>query len=234
MTRSIAIGTLTACLALAAAGCSRSPRVTFYTLEPVARLEAAAGEPAAGSPAGTAAAGTGVAGTGGKTAGSAGPGAGGAAGPGAACAAGAPTTAAGAPAPGTPSALSVGPVTLPELVDRPQLVVRVAANRVDILESQRWAEPLKDEIPRVIAEDLRRLLGSSRVSSYLQNAAGEAQCRLLLDIERFEASPGEGVSVEAAWTLRRAAGAVFRTGGSRRGARGTTPWWRPTAGRCSP
>ena len=36
----------------------------------------------------------------------------------------------------------VAPVTLPEAVDRPQLVVRVTPNRVAILDGHRWAEPL--------------------------------------------------------------------------------------------
>lgn len=149
----IAVFSLTVVLA----GCSRSPRVTYYTLEPAAQVETAA-----------------------------------------------ETTA-------TP-AVVVGPVTLPELVDRPQLVLRVAANRVEILESQRWAEPLKSEVPRLIAENLGRLLGSSRVSSYLQHTGADADYRVLVDIKRFESSPGGAVTVEAVWSLRRAAGGAAKTG----------------------
>ena len=111
-------------------------------------------------------------------------------------------------------AVSVGPVTLPEVVDRPQLVVRVADNRVEILEMHRWAEPLKSEIPRLIAEDLRRLLGSSRVASYLQHAGVDADYRVLVDIQRFESTPGEAVTVEAIWSLHRAAGGAVKTGRS--------------------
>ena len=159
MIRSLTVGMLAVCLAVALAGCSRSPRVTFYTLEPGAQVE-------------TVAAATAV-----------------------------PTVA-------------VGPVTLPEVVDRPQLVVRVSANRVDILETHRWAEPLKSEIPRLIAENLGRLLGSSRVSSYLQHAGADADYRVLVDIQRFESSPGEAVTVEAVWSLRRAAGGAPKTGRS--------------------
>jgi hypothetical protein len=147
----IRTGLLVVCLATAATGCSRSPRVTFYTLEPVALAD---------------------------------------------------STAATKDFP----AVAIGPVTLPEVVDRPQLVLRVAANRVNILETHRWAEPLKSEIPRTIAENLRRLLGSSRVSSYLQHASSDAEYRVLVDIQRFEASPDGVVTVEAAWSLRRAGG----------------------------
>jgi hypothetical protein len=110
--------------------------------------------------------------------------------------------------------VAVGPVTLPEVVDRPQLVVRVAANRVEILETHRWAEPLKSEIPRLMAENLRRLLGSARVSSYLQHSGVDADYRVLVDIQRFESSPGEAVTIEAVWSLRRAAGGAPKTGRS--------------------
>jgi uncharacterized lipoprotein YmbA len=159
MMRSLFIGMLVICLAVALAGCSRSPRVTFYTLEPASRVETAVAVSAVPS-------------------------------------------------------IAVGPVTLPEVVDRPQLVVRVAANRVEILEAHRWAEPLKSEIPRFIAENLGRLLGSSRVSSYLQHAGADADYRVLLDIQRFESSPGETVTVEAVWSLRRAGGGAPKTGHS--------------------
>ena len=108
--------------------------------------------------------------------------------------------------------VSVGPVTLPELVDRPQLVERVAANRVEILEQHRWAEPLKSEIPRLIAENLGPLLGSGRVMSYRQMAGTDPDYRVLLDIVRFESMPGEGVAVEAVWTIRGVTLKVPKTG----------------------
>lgn len=157
MMRRYAIGILVVCLAVVMAGCSRSPRVTFYTLEPAAQAETAAAITAV-------------------------------------------------------TTVSVGPVTLPAVVDRPQLVLRVAANRVEILETQRWAEPLKSEIPRLIAENLGRLLGSNRVSSYLQHTGADADYRVLVDIKRFESSPVGAVTVEAVWSLRRAAGGTPVTG----------------------
>jgi uncharacterized lipoprotein YmbA len=160
MTSNFAVRIVAVCLAAAlAAGCSRSPRVTFYTLEPAAQID---------------------------------------------------TTATVTTIP----AVVVGPVTLPEVVDRPQLVLRVAANRVDIMEEHRWAEPLKSEIPRLIAENLGRLLGSRRVSSYLQHAGADAEYRVLVDIQRFESSPGEAVTVEAVWSLRRVGGGAPKTGHS--------------------
>jgi uncharacterized protein len=100
------------------------------------------------------------------------------------------------------------------VVDRPQLVVQVAANRVDILESHRWAEPLKSEMPSLIAQNLGRMLGSDRVSSYRQNASADADFRVLLDVVRFESAPGDAVTVETNWSLRRTLGGAARTGHS--------------------
>ena len=112
-------------------------------------------------------------------------------------------------------AVAVGPVTLPELVDRPQLVIRVAADRVDIVETERWAEPLKSEIPRLLAENLARLLRPARVSAIDQSESRDAEYRVLVDIQRFESVPGEGVMIDALWSVRRsAAGAAPRRGRS--------------------
>lgn len=113
-----------------------------------------------------------------------------------------------------PYSVAVGPITLPELVDRPQLVVRVAANRVILLEQHRWAEPLRSEIPRVIADNLGRLLGTTRVSAYPQGSDNNAEYRVLVDIQRFESILGESVSVEAQWAVRRGPASELRTGHS--------------------
>jgi len=100
----------------------------------------------------------------------------------------------------------VGPVTLPEVVDRPQLVVRIGANEVAILEQHRWAEPLKSEIPRLIAGTLSRLLGASRVSAYPESTSQDAGLRVAIDILRFDAARGIEVTVEALWSVRRLPG----------------------------
>jgi uncharacterized protein len=92
-------------------------------------------------------------------------------------------------------------VTLPELVDRPQLVVSDAGARVVILESHRWAEPLKSALPRLLAENISRSIGTDRVAAYPQNAARDAEYRLFVDIQRFETT-GEAVAVDALWTIR--------------------------------
>lgn len=113
-----------------------------------------------------------------------------------------------------PYSVAVGPVSLPELVDRPQLVIRVGANRVALVEQHRWAEPLRSEIPRVIADNLSRLLSTTRISAYPQSYEDNAEYRVLIDIQRFESVLGENVTVEALWAVRRGPASEVRTGHS--------------------
>lgn len=107
----------------------------------------------------------------------------------------------------------VGPVTVPEVVDRPHFVLRAGDSRVDIVETARWAAPLKAEIPRVIADHLGRLL-DARAWSSAQRASGEPDYRVLIDIQRFEMSVQDGALVQALWTVRPQGGAAPVSGRS--------------------
>jgi len=111
--------------------------------------------------------------------------------------------------------VAVGPVTVPEIVDRPQLVLRTGANEVTIAEQTRWAESLKSRIPRVIAANLAQSLGDAYVSAYPQGTGGEADYRVAVDIQRFESALGEAATVEALWTVSPATGKSGAAGSGR-------------------
>jgi hypothetical protein len=100
-----------------------------------------------------------------------------------------------------PYLIVVGPVTVPDLVDRPQFVLR-SGDRVEIAEQVRWAAPLKSEIPRVIADNLARLLDGARTATSTQRAAGTADYRVLIDIQRFDSAPQQDATIQAVWTVR--------------------------------
>lgn len=110
--------------------------------------------------------------------------------------------------------VSVGPVSVPEAVDRPQLVLRRAPNRVEILEQARWAAPLPSGIAQVVAANLTHLLGGARVAAYPQSAVADPDYRVAVDVQRFESAPGAAASLDALWTIRSAKGALVRAGRS--------------------
>jgi uncharacterized lipoprotein YmbA len=115
---------------------------------------------------------------------------------------------------GRPAAPSVvvTPAALPGLVDRPQLVLADGETTVVLLEQQRWAEPLRAQIARVVAEDLGRLLGTWRVA-IREDAIPTPDCRVSLDVQRFESSRRGPAFNETLWTVVCADG-VMRTGRS--------------------
>jgi len=99
-----------------------------------------------------------------------------------------------------PVEIAVDSVSVPELVDRPQLVLRVDANEVRIDEFARWAEPLKSQIPRVLAADLTQSIPGATVSSYPQRA-NPAAYRVSVDVQTFDSAPGDAVTVAVLWSV---------------------------------
>jgi uncharacterized lipoprotein YmbA len=123
-----------------------------------------------------------------------------------------PATAPGAaPATSAPS-VYVGPVTIPDAVDRVQMVKRLDVNQVELVDLDRWAEPLKAAIPRIVAETLARELGGATVMTSRQSATIVFDYRVALDVQRFDFSAGEGATVDALWTIRAEKDVGPRTG----------------------
>jgi len=111
-----------------------------------------------------------------------------------------PEGAAPADSPGAP-AIYVGPVAVPESVDRSAMVLQSSANQVDLSDEHRWAEPLKTAIPRVIAENLMRLLNTPRVMASRTGPAIDSDYRVALDVQRFESSLSQGATIEVLWSV---------------------------------
>ena len=110
----------------------------------------------------------------------------------------------GATLPSLDYAVVVGPVFVPEVVDRPQLVLRMAGSEVRIEDQARWAEPLRQAIGRVMAVNIAHGLSNARVSSQGQGTTGEADFRVVIDVQRFDSAPGVAATIEVTWTVRRA------------------------------
>lgn len=113
-------------------------------------------------------------------------------------------------APAAAAIVVIDPITLPADVDRPQLVVSSGEHEVRILEQQRWAAPLQNAIPRVIAARLEA--GGYRVVVYPEVAAITPHYRVNLAIQRFESTPGKQALVAARWNVRTVASGLVRSG----------------------
>jgi uncharacterized lipoprotein YmbA len=110
-------------------------------------------------------------------------------------------TAAGNGASSARCAVVVDPVSIPASVDRPQFVVQIAANRVDVDEFNRWVAPLGDQIAGVAAADLAALLGTPNV---VTAPIPNLDYRVLINVQRFESVRGQTAVLDAVWTVQKA------------------------------
>lgn len=106
----------------------------------------------------------------------------------------------GAAVPGGP-ALGVGPVRLPGLLDRPQIVTRRGADEIDEAEFHRWGEPLADSVPRILAENLAALRKTERVTLFAWDPAPAVQHQVVVDVMRFDGAMGGDVVLDARWRI---------------------------------
>jgi uncharacterized lipoprotein YmbA len=124
------------------------------------------------------------------------------------------TLSAGAAPSATPAnrSVSVGPVSIPAVVDRPQIVVTTGPNQVRLEEFNRWASPLQNGIARVVAENLVALLSTPRVILFSQTLGIDIDYRAAIEVQRFESAPGEAATLDAVWTVIRPREGKSQTG----------------------
>jgi uncharacterized protein len=94
----------------------------------------------------------------------------------------------------------VGPVSVPQAVDRPQLVVQVSPNRVDVDDLNRWVAPLGEAIAAAVVGNLQTLLATREVAIG-PLASFDFTHRVTIDVQRFDSVPGGHVLVDAIWTV---------------------------------
>ena len=106
----------------------------------------------------------------------------------------------------------VGPVSVPDEVDRPQLVVSTGPNQIRVDEFNLWASPLQSNISRVVAQNLAALLGTPHVTLFPQTVSADADYRVAIEVQRFDSAPGQAAMLDAVWTVRRMKGGRTETG----------------------
>jgi len=97
--------------------------------------------------------------------------------------------------------VEVGPVEIPDYLDRPYLVTRSGRNELMISDFHKWAGSLKDDISRVLAEDLSAQLSTDNVFIYPWLQSPAADYRVRIKINHFEGIPGDRVELQAYWSL---------------------------------
>jgi len=111
--------------------------------------------------------------------------------------------------PGAPAAMGahespvvgVGPVALPTYLDRRSIVMREADSEVRLSSAHRWAEPLKDGVARVVAENLAVMIPTDAALVYPWRSPRVVTYRVTLEIFRFDGTLGGPVVLNVRWRL---------------------------------
>ncbi len=104
------------------------------------------------------------------------------------------------------SEIAVGPINLPDMFARPQIVTRADDSRVELAEFDRWAGDLGDSIQRVLIQNLTARLPGVAVTAWPWSG-DEPQWQLSVNFFRFDGQPGKQARVAGDWRLRAVDGA---------------------------
>lgn len=97
--------------------------------------------------------------------------------------------------------IGLGPVALPALLDRKQIVTRTGGNRIEASELHQWAAPLKESITETLAQNLSALLPNDIVKAYPWSAYGDMDFHIIIDIVRFETNAAQTAELIAKWSI---------------------------------
>jgi uncharacterized protein len=112
----------------------------------------------------------------------------------------------------TPTTHVILNVAVPALVDRREMVINTSSDRVSILEHERWAIPLPDQVSQTLARDIEARRGDVLVGDRSFDQASVANVKMKVDVVRMSAQKDGRVVLEAHWHLRDAAGKVDEVG----------------------
>lgn len=87
--------------------------------------------------------------------------------------------------------LAVGPVQMPEYVDRLQIVTQESQHRYQLAEFDQWAEAIEDNLSRVLLDNLSNLLSPVQIAVILWQSDLPTTYRAQVDVTRFSGAAGE-------------------------------------------
>jgi uncharacterized protein len=97
--------------------------------------------------------------------------------------------------------VGVGPVTLPDYLDRPQIVTRASGNRMMLAAFDAWVEPMDGMFSRVLVENLSSLLATDNVVLLPQRRLTPLDYQVEVDVTRFDADATGRAVLDARWKV---------------------------------
>jgi uncharacterized protein len=97
--------------------------------------------------------------------------------------------------------VGIGPVELPQYLDRPQIVTRASDNQLEIEEFDRWGGRLKENFTIVLAEVLSAELETDRISAHPWASPDRIEIQVIVNVTAFETDTAGRSRLEARWSI---------------------------------
>jgi len=103
--------------------------------------------------------------------------------------------------PAGPLSVGLGPITIPDIFDRPQIVTRPQSNRLELAEFDRWGGDLNRDLSRVLAQNLMSRLNTDSILPHPWSSRDNPDFQVAIQIFRFDGKVGSVAKLEGVWRL---------------------------------
>jgi len=97
--------------------------------------------------------------------------------------------------------LGIGPIEMPRYLDRPQIVTKASRYKLNLAEFDQWAEPLKDNLSRVLVENISTILGTERVSKFPSRRPSTPDYQISINILSMDVSRSNSAHLNSIWSI---------------------------------
>jgi len=97
--------------------------------------------------------------------------------------------------------IAIGPIEIPEYLDRIEIVTRANEYQLMISEFDLWGGSIKTDISRVLVENIATLLGIDNLAVIAWKTTMSESYRVPVIISQFDGIPGGSLSLKAQWAV---------------------------------
>jgi uncharacterized lipoprotein YmbA len=105
--------------------------------------------------------------------------------------------------------VGLGPIILPEYLDRREIATRVNATQIVYSPTNCWVESLDVSIRRIVSENLSALLGTDEIVSYPWLGNARPRYQVEIEILRLDSNPAGDAELLARWAIKDASGKQY-------------------------
>jgi len=97
--------------------------------------------------------------------------------------------------------IGIGPVQIPEYLDRPQIVTKNQDNTLNFAEFDRWGESIGLAVERTIREDLSQILPQTQLTIYPWNPSIPVKYQVMVEVVQLDSILNKDLIFIVQWTV---------------------------------